>query len=127
MAKSVALVAFGSTWTIMVIVAFRIHRLRSAVKFLLSMPCSVSSASVLPLVWLLCPHPSMNHVHMFMKLHYWTLTLVVSQTSTFTTGASSSILSSSRCFEILDYVANVFATSVLSSARPTMVKFALVA
>nr|GFB72874.1 hypothetical protein [Tanacetum cinerariifolium] len=53
MAKSVALVAFGSTWTIMVIVSFRTQRLRSAIMFLLPMPCSVSSASVLPLVQLL--------------------------------------------------------------------------
>nr|GFC17396.1 hypothetical protein [Tanacetum cinerariifolium] len=53
MAKSVALVAFGSTWTIMVIVAFRTKWLKSAVMFLFPMPCSVSSASVLPLVWLL--------------------------------------------------------------------------
>nr|GFC05244.1 hypothetical protein [Tanacetum cinerariifolium] len=52
MAKSVALVAFGSTWIIMVVVAFRTQRLRSAVMFLLPMPCSVRSASVLPLVWL---------------------------------------------------------------------------
>nr|GEW39950.1 retrovirus-related Pol polyprotein from transposon TNT 1-94 [Tanacetum cinerariifolium] len=62
----------------------------------------------------------MNHVHMFMKLHYWTLTLIVSQTSTFITSASSLILSSSRCSEILDYVANLFAISALYSARPTM-------
>nr|GEW90998.1 reverse transcriptase domain-containing protein [Tanacetum cinerariifolium] len=40
MTKSVALVAFGSTWTIMVIVALRTQRLRSAVMFLLLMPCS---------------------------------------------------------------------------------------
>nr|GFD12400.1 hypothetical protein [Tanacetum cinerariifolium] len=53
MAKSVALVAFGSTWTIMVIVTFRRQRLRSNVMFLLPMPCSVSSASVLPFVRLL--------------------------------------------------------------------------
>nr|GFC19491.1 hypothetical protein [Tanacetum cinerariifolium] len=53
MANSVALVAFGSTWTIMVIVAFRTQRLRSAVMFLLSVPCSVSSASILSLVRLL--------------------------------------------------------------------------
>ncbi|GJS24332.1 hypothetical protein Tco_0452964 [Tanacetum coccineum] len=53
MANSVALVAFGSTWTIMVIVAFGTQRLRSAVMFLLPVPCSVSSASVLPLVRLL--------------------------------------------------------------------------
>nr|GFD29547.1 hypothetical protein [Tanacetum cinerariifolium] len=47
MVNSVALVAFGSTWTIMVIVAFRTQWLRSAVMLLLPMPCSVSSASVL--------------------------------------------------------------------------------
>nr|GFA48697.1 hypothetical protein [Tanacetum cinerariifolium] len=88
MAKSVALVAFGSTWTIMVIVAFRTQRLKSAVMFLLPMPCS---------------------------------------TSTFITGASSLILSSSRCLAILDYVANLPAIFALYSARPTMVRFALVA
>nr|GFD16828.1 hypothetical protein [Tanacetum cinerariifolium] len=88
MAKSVALVAFGSTWTIMVIVTFRTQRLRSAVMFLLPMPYS---------------------------------------TSTFITGASSLILSSSRCSALLDYVANLLAISALYSARPTMVKFALVA
>nr|GFC90003.1 hypothetical protein [Tanacetum cinerariifolium] len=53
MANSAALVAFGSTWTIVVIVAFRTQWLRSAVMFLLPMPCSVISASVLPLVRLL--------------------------------------------------------------------------
>nr|GFB38489.1 hypothetical protein [Tanacetum cinerariifolium] len=127
MAKSVALVAFGSTWTVMVIVAFRTQWLRSVVMFLLPMPCSVSSDNVLPLVRLLCPHPSMNHVHTFMKLHYWTLTLVVSQTSTFITGASSLILSSSRCSAILDYVANLLVISALYSVRPTVVRFALVA
>nr|GEZ51939.1 hypothetical protein [Tanacetum cinerariifolium] len=52
MAKSVALVVFGSTWTIMVIVAFRTQWLRSAVMFLLPMPCSVNSANVLPLIQL---------------------------------------------------------------------------
>nr|GEW98021.1 hypothetical protein [Tanacetum cinerariifolium] len=39
MANSVELVAFGSTWTIMVIVAFRTQRLRSDVMFLLLVPC----------------------------------------------------------------------------------------
>nr|GFC59570.1 hypothetical protein [Tanacetum cinerariifolium] len=100
MAKSIALVAFRSTWTIIVIVAFRTQRLRSDVMFLLPMPCSVSSARVLPLVRL---------------------------TSTIITGASSLILSSSRCSAILDYVANLLAISELYSARPTMVRFALVA
>ncbi|GKB59104.1 hypothetical protein Tco_0915290 [Tanacetum coccineum] len=53
MVNSVALVAFGSTWTIMVIVAFRTQRLRSAVMFLLPVPCNVRCASILPLVRLL--------------------------------------------------------------------------
>nr|GFC62007.1 hypothetical protein [Tanacetum cinerariifolium] len=53
MANSVALVAFGSTWTIMVIVAFRTQRFRSAVMFLLPVPCSVSSANIFSLVRLL--------------------------------------------------------------------------
>nr|GEZ81464.1 hypothetical protein [Tanacetum cinerariifolium] len=53
MANSVALVAFGSSWTIMVIVALRTQRLRYAVMFLLPVPCSVSSASILSLVRLL--------------------------------------------------------------------------
>nr|GEV35582.1 hypothetical protein [Tanacetum cinerariifolium] len=53
MANSVALLAFGSTWTIMVVVAFRTQRLRSAIMFLLPVPCSVSSAIILSLVRLL--------------------------------------------------------------------------
>nr|GFD37846.1 hypothetical protein [Tanacetum cinerariifolium] len=72
----------------MVIVAFRTQRLRSAIMFLLPIPCS---------------------------------------TSAFATGVSSLILSSSRCSEILDYVANLLAISALYSAQPTMVRFALVA
>nr|GEU58401.1 hypothetical protein [Tanacetum cinerariifolium] len=88
MASSVALVAFESTWTIMVIVAFKTQRLTSAVMFLLPVPCS---------------------------------------TSTFITGASSLILSSSRCSTILDYVANLLVISALYSARPIMVKVALIA
>nr|GFA25436.1 hypothetical protein [Tanacetum cinerariifolium] len=131
MAKPVALVAFGSTWTTMMIVAFRTQWLRSAVMLLLPMPCSSANLFVhlfgcnfnciLHCLWLRCPHPSMNHVHTFMKLHYWTLTLVVSQTSTFKTGASS------LCSAILDYVANLLAISALYIARPIMVKFALAA
>ncbi|GKG56340.1 hypothetical protein Tco_0577415, partial [Tanacetum coccineum] len=40
MANTVALVAFGSILTIMVIVAFRAQRLRSSVRFLLTRPRS---------------------------------------------------------------------------------------
>ncbi|GJR50139.1 hypothetical protein Tco_1400660 [Tanacetum coccineum] len=53
MANYVALVAFGSTWTIMVIVVFRAQWLRSPIWLLISKPSSVGSASVLPLVLLL--------------------------------------------------------------------------
>ncbi|GJR86718.1 hypothetical protein Tco_0210729 [Tanacetum coccineum] len=42
MANSVALVAFRSAWTIMVIVAFRTQRLRSAVMFPFPVPCCVA-------------------------------------------------------------------------------------
>nr|GFA48673.1 hypothetical protein [Tanacetum cinerariifolium] len=53
MANSVALVAFGSIWTIMVVVTLRTQQLRSVVMFLLLVPYSVSSASILSLVRLL--------------------------------------------------------------------------
>nr|GFB95025.1 hypothetical protein [Tanacetum cinerariifolium] len=81
MAKSVALMAFRSTWTIMVIVAFRTQWLRSALMFLLPMLRSSG-------IQLEC---------------------------------------CSGCLAILDYVANLLAISALYSARPTMVRFALVA
>ncbi|GJY43890.1 hypothetical protein Tco_0432103 [Tanacetum coccineum] len=59
MAHYVAPVAFGRTWTIMMIVAFRTQRLGPVVIFLLPVPCSVSFTSILPLVRLLlvrdCP------------------------------------------------------------------------
>ncbi|GKA23364.1 hypothetical protein Tco_0709326 [Tanacetum coccineum] len=115
MANYVALVAFGSTWTIMVIVAFRTQRLISAVMFLLPMPCNVSSASILPLVrWLLV---------LIVLRSVIQLPLVLSLAFS----AGSLIPSSSRCFTILDYVANLLAISTLYSARTIMVKFALVA
>nr|GFB80315.1 hypothetical protein [Tanacetum cinerariifolium] len=109
MAKSVVLVAFGSTWTIMVIVSCRTQWLGSTVMFLLPMPCSVNSASVLPLV-----RPSL--VLIVLRSVIQPL-LVLS--------ASSLILSSSRCSAILDYVTNLIVISALYSARPIMVKFAL--
>nr|GEV46382.1 putative reverse transcriptase domain-containing protein [Tanacetum cinerariifolium] len=131
MAKSVALVAFGSTWTIMVIVAFRTQRLRSAVMFLLPMPCSVSSASVLPLVRLfvnsasVLPLVRLLLVLIVVRSVIQPLLVPMSQTSTFITGTSSLILSSSRCPAILNYVANLLVISALYNARPTMVRFAL--
>ncbi|GJU65173.1 hypothetical protein Tco_1247008, partial [Tanacetum coccineum] len=107
MAYYVAPVAFGSTWTIMMIVAFRTQRLGPAVIFLLPVPCSVSFTSILPLVRLLLVLIVLGSViqlplvlslafgksadlfiHTFLKLHYWTLTLEVSQTSTLITGVS---------------------------------------
>ncbi|GJY10063.1 hypothetical protein Tco_0378248 [Tanacetum coccineum] len=93
----VALVAFGRTWTIMMIVAFRTQWLGPAVIFLLPVPCSVSVASILPLIRLLLVlivfgsviqlplvlslafgKSADLFVHMFLKLYYWTLTLGVS-------------------------------------------------
>nr|GEX22984.1 hypothetical protein [Tanacetum cinerariifolium] len=53
MANSVALVAFGSTRTIMVIVSFKTQWLRSPIWILLSRPSSVGRVSILPLVFLL--------------------------------------------------------------------------
>ncbi|GJX40947.1 hypothetical protein Tco_0255937 [Tanacetum coccineum] len=53
MAHYVAPVAFGRTWTIMMIVAFRTQRLGPAIIFLLPVPCSVIFVSILPLVRLL--------------------------------------------------------------------------
>ncbi|GJR78130.1 hypothetical protein Tco_0148915 [Tanacetum coccineum] len=94
MAHYVAPVAFGRTWTIMMIVAFRTQWLGPAVIFLLPVPCSVIFASILPLVRLLLVLIVLGSViqlplvlslafrksadlfmHMFLKLHYWTLTL----------------------------------------------------
>nr|GEW25424.1 hypothetical protein [Tanacetum cinerariifolium] len=92
-----------------------------------TMPVNVQFLQQLQPKWSRCLYPSMNHVHTFMKHHYWTLTLVVSQTSTFITGASSLILSSSRSPTILDYVTNLLVISALYSVWPTMVRFALVA
>ncbi|GJT14181.1 hypothetical protein Tco_0861223 [Tanacetum coccineum] len=113
MTHYVAPVAFGRTWTIMMIVAFRTQQLGPAVIFLLPVPCSVSFASILPLVRLLLVLIVLGSViqlplvlslafgksadlfvHPFMKLHYWTLTHEVSQTSTLITGVSSLIPSS---------------------------------
>ncbi|GJY44358.1 hypothetical protein Tco_0432571 [Tanacetum coccineum] len=116
MAHYVAPVAFGSTWTIMMIVAFRTQRLGPAVIFILPVPCQRKAlpefASYvrlllvrlflwkdfqLPLVLSLAFGNSADlFVHTFLKLHYWTLTLEVSQTSTLITGVSSLIPSSSR-------------------------------
>ncbi|GJR06391.1 hypothetical protein Tco_0529375 [Tanacetum coccineum] len=121
-------VAFGRTWTIMMIVAFRTQRLGPAVMFLLPVPCSVSFASILPLIRLLLVlivlgsviqlplvlslafrKSAALFVHTFLKLHYWILILEVSQTSTLITGVSSLIPSSSRIPTLLGYVANLLA------------------
>ncbi|GJY06721.1 hypothetical protein Tco_0373775 [Tanacetum coccineum] len=48
-------------------------------------------------------------VHTFLKFHYWTLTLEVSQTSTLITGVSSLIPSSSRIPTLPGHVANLLA------------------
>ncbi|GKF27332.1 hypothetical protein Tco_0083226, partial [Tanacetum coccineum] len=115
MAHYVALVEFGRTWTIMMIVTFRTQWLGPAVMFLLPVPCSIILASILPLVRLLLVLIVLGSViqlplvlslafgksadlfvHTFLQLHYWTLTLEVSQTSILITGVSSLIPSSSR-------------------------------
>ncbi|GJW82047.1 hypothetical protein Tco_0146022 [Tanacetum coccineum] len=144
MAHYVAPVTFGRTWTIMMIVAFRTQWLGLAVIFLLPVPCSVSFASILPLVCLLLVLIVLGSViqlplvlslafgknadlfvHIFLKLHYWTLTLEVSQTSTLITGVSSLIPSSSRIPILPSYVANLFAISALYSTLPIVVTFPL--
>ncbi|GJU59527.1 hypothetical protein Tco_1237293 [Tanacetum coccineum] len=133
MAHYVALVAFGRTWTIMMIVAFRTQRLSPAVMFLLPMPCSIIFASILPLVRLLLVlivlgsviqlplvlsltfgNSADLFVLIFMKLHYWVLTLEVSQTSTLITGVSSLIP-----------VVNLLAIPALYSTLPIVVTFPL--
>ncbi|GKE57106.1 hypothetical protein Tco_1496291 [Tanacetum coccineum] len=110
MAHYVAPVAFGGTWTIMMIVVFRTQRLRPAVIFLLPECFEVRFVSILPLVRLLLVLIVLGSViqlplvlslvfgksadlfvHMFLKFHYWTLTLEVSHTSTLITGVSSLI------------------------------------
>ncbi|GKA91804.1 hypothetical protein Tco_0813729 [Tanacetum coccineum] len=146
MANSVALVAFGSTWTIMVIVAFRTQQLRSAVMFLLPVPCSVSFASILPLVQLLLvlivigsviqlplvlslafSKSADLFVHTFLKLHYGTLTREVSQTSTLITGVSLLIPSSSRIPIIPGHLVNLLAIPALYNTLPIVVQLAPVA
>ncbi|GJR46440.1 hypothetical protein Tco_1314543 [Tanacetum coccineum] len=128
----------------MMIVAFRTQRLGPAVIFLFLVPCSVSFASILPLVRLLLVlivlgsviqlHLVLSlafgksadlFVHIFLKLHYWTLTLEVSQTSTLITGVSSLIPSSSRIPTLPGYVANLLAIPALYSTLPIVVTFPL--
>ncbi|GJU41359.1 hypothetical protein Tco_1194316 [Tanacetum coccineum] len=108
------------------------------------MEVSVSLASILPLVRLLLVliilgsviqlHLILSlafgksadlFVHTFLKLHYWTLTLKVSQTSTLTTGVSSLIPSSSRIPTLLGHVVNLLAIPALYSTLPIVVTFPL--
>ncbi|GJU30040.1 hypothetical protein Tco_1173629 [Tanacetum coccineum] len=145
MAHYVAPVAFGSTWTIMMIVAFRTQRLGPAVIFLLSCPalsylpnilalvrtvivsdCSFGKKSViqLRLVLSLAFGKSADlFVHTFLKLHYWTLTLEVSQTSTLITGVSSFIPSNSRIPTLSGHVANILSILAPYSTLPNLVTF----
>ncbi|GJT76897.1 hypothetical protein Tco_1043622 [Tanacetum coccineum] len=64
-------------------------------------------------------------VHTFLKLHYWALTLEVSQTSTLITGVSSLIPSSSRISTLPGHVANLLAIPALYSTLPIVVTFLL--
>ncbi|GKG17374.1 hypothetical protein Tco_0362331, partial [Tanacetum coccineum] len=59
--------------------------------------------------------------HTFLELHYWTLTLEVSQTSILITGVSSLIPSSSRIPTILGHVVNLLAIPELYSTLPIVV------
>ncbi|GKA41051.1 hypothetical protein Tco_0733644 [Tanacetum coccineum] len=122
MAHYVAPVAFGGTWTIMMIVAFRTQRLGPAVISLLPVPCSVSFTSILPLVRLLLVLIVLSlafgksadlFIHTFLKLHYWTLTLEVSQTSTLITGTLMLSLSDSTFSGGGDDEGSVAANSVM--------------
>ncbi|GJR90784.1 hypothetical protein Tco_0214795 [Tanacetum coccineum] len=97
-------------------------------------PCNISFASILPLVRLLLVLIVLGSViqlplvlslafgksadlfvYTFLKLHYWTLTLEVSQTSTLTTGVSSLIPSSSRIPTLPGHVVNLLAIPALYS------------
>ncbi|GJR46551.1 hypothetical protein Tco_1314654 [Tanacetum coccineum] len=112
--------------------------------FLLPVPCSVIFASILPLVRLLLVLIVLGSViqlplvlslafrksadlfmHTFLKLHYWTLTLEVFQTSTLITGVSSLIPSNSRIPTLPGHVANLLAIPVLYSTLPIVVTFPL--
>ncbi|GJS98939.1 hypothetical protein Tco_0820109 [Tanacetum coccineum] len=64
-------------------------------------------------------------IHTFLELHYWTLTLEVSQTSTLITGVSSLIPSSSRIPTILGHVVNLLAIPELYSTLPIVISFPL--
>ncbi|GJS61937.1 hypothetical protein Tco_0656721 [Tanacetum coccineum] len=64
-------------------------------------------------------------IHTFLKLHYWTLTLEVSQTSTLITGVSLLIPSSSRIPTLPGHVANLLAILSLYSTLPIVVTFPL--
>ncbi|GKC17577.1 hypothetical protein Tco_1014359 [Tanacetum coccineum] len=120
MAHYVAPVAFGSTWTIMMIVAFRTQRLGPAVIFLLPVPCSVSFASILPLVRLLLVLIVLGSVIQ--------LPLVLSagvRKELRKECVSSLIPSSSRIPTLPGHVANLLAILALYSTLPIVVTFPL--
>ncbi|GJV01852.1 hypothetical protein Tco_1335421 [Tanacetum coccineum] len=119
MANYVALVAFGSTWTIMMIVAFRTQRLGPAVIFLLPVPCSVSFASILPLVWLLLVLIVLGSVIQLPLV----LSLAFRRVLIFC--VSSLIPSSSRIPTIPGHVAHLLVIPALYSTFPIMVTFPL--
>ncbi|GJU50739.1 hypothetical protein Tco_1220294 [Tanacetum coccineum] len=118
MAHYVAPVAFGRTWTIMMIVAFRTQWLGLAVIFILPVPCSVIFASILPLVRLLL---------VLIVLESVSTSLLFSSlvTSTLITGVSSLIPSNSRIPTLPGHVVNLLAIPVLYSTLPIVVTFPL--
>ncbi|GKB59385.1 hypothetical protein Tco_0915571 [Tanacetum coccineum] len=86
----------------------------------------LGSVIQLPLVLSLAFGKSVDlFVHTFLKLHYWTLTLEVSQTSILITGVSSLIPSSSRIPTLPGHVANLLAIPALYSTLPIVVTFPL--
>nr|GFB33395.1 hypothetical protein [Tanacetum cinerariifolium] len=105
-----------STWTIMVIVAFRTQCLRSAVMFLLPMPCSASSASVLPLVRLSLVLIVLRGVIQPLLVR----SLMPSSFHESCPHVYETSLLDTHSYSVSDF-------QIHNSARPTMVKFALVA
>ncbi|GJV22415.1 hypothetical protein Tco_1371435 [Tanacetum coccineum] len=86
----------------------------------------LGSVIQLPLVLSLAFRKSADlFVHIFLKLHYWTLTLEVFQTSTLITGVSLLIPSNSRIPTLPGYVVNLLAILALYSTLPIVVTFPL--
>ncbi|GJW06679.1 hypothetical protein Tco_1569102 [Tanacetum coccineum] len=126
MANSVAFVAFGSTWTIMCKLC-QYFASCSSVEVVLIVFLEVVIHYFLLFLSLAFSKSADLFVYTFLKLHYWILTLEVSQTSTLITGVSSLIPSSSRIPIIPGHVANLLTIPTLYSTLPIVVQLAPVA